>query len=138
MASYNHISLLGTITKEPQEKQLQNSLIIEFSLMSDESYTNKAGNVVNNVLFVDVSIIGNLATKLQGTLHKDDMVIIEGHLKYNSWESNGVKNSKHCIMCSNVVHVSKGKQPVQIDSDKISESEEMVMSVFPGAKRVNT
>ena len=139
MATYNYVSLMGTIYNDIQEKQLPGGAsVLEFTLEADDSFKKASGETVSRTLYMDVAIMGNLVGKYQGTLKKGDMVIVEGHIKFSQWEKDGIKRTKHNIGASNVVLLRSGTSESRshATSDKTSEKIEIIRRNIGPVQRV--
>lgn len=109
MASYNRIIIVGNLTRDPDFKQLASgSGVCQLGVASNRQYRNKqTGNMVQEVCFVDVDVFGPQAESCKQFLQKGRPVLVEGRLKFDSWESpDGQKRSKHTIVADRVVFLA--------------------------------
>ena len=128
--AYNHIALLGTIDKLQPIKQLPTGITItKFSLTSDESYTNKEGQIVPRSMFIDVEVWGPLATKFMADIIAGKQIIVEGALKTETWtDQTGTKRTKHVINAKNIVALSG---PSAQEQEVIKEREKVLYQDNP-------
>jgi single-strand DNA-binding protein len=95
MASFNRVILLGNLTRDIQLKHLPSGLALsEFGLAVNDRHKNANGEWVDETCFVDITLFGRTAEVASEYLHKGSPVLIEGRLKYDSWEKEGKKFSK--------------------------------------------
>jgi single-strand DNA-binding protein len=96
MASYNRVVLLGNLTRDPELRYLQSGMAVsDIGLAVNDKRKNAAGEWVEEVTFVDITLWGRTAEVACEYLHKGSPVFIEGRLKLDSWETNdGQKRSK--------------------------------------------
>lgn len=107
MASYNKVVLVGNLTRDPALKNLSTgSILCEFGIAVNESY-KKDGQKVESVHFFDVTCWGRQAEIANQYLGKGSQVLIEGSLKQDRWESDGVKRSKISVNCQRMVMLGK-------------------------------
>lgn len=103
--SYNHASLLGTVSKVLPLKELNNGgSVLSCTLDVDDSYINKEGQNVPRSFKIDAELWGPLATRHVNDIIAGNLVLIEGSIKLTSWDdTTGVKRYKHSIMVKQVI-----------------------------------
>lgn len=109
VAGYNRIIMVGNLTRDPDYKQLASGQgVCQLGLASNRQYRNKqTGSMVQEVCFVDVDVFGAQAESCKQYLQKGRPVLVEGRLKFDSWESpEGQKRSKHSIVADRVVFLA--------------------------------
>jgi single-strand DNA-binding protein len=95
MASFNRVILVGNITRDIELKYTQSQLAVtELGLAVNDRRKNQAGEWVDETTFVDVTLWGRTAEIAGEYLSKGSPVLIEGRLKYDTWEKDGQKRSK--------------------------------------------
>lgn len=111
MASFNRVIIAGNLTRDPDYKQLSSGqAVCTLGIASNRQFKNKqSGSMVQEVCFVDVEVWGPQAESCRQYLQKGRPVLIEGRLKFNSWEDAGQKRSKHTIVADRVVFLSSGQ-----------------------------
>ncbi|MBD3231493.1 single-stranded DNA-binding protein [Candidatus Dependentiae bacterium] len=105
MASYNRVIIMGNLTKEPDHKQLTSGQsVCKLGLASNRQFKNKqTGAMIQEVCFIDVDVWGPQADSCNQYLQKGSAVLIEGRLKFDTWQDNeGQKRSKHSIVADRV------------------------------------
>lgn len=105
MASYNRVIMMGNLTRDPDHKQLTSGqAICKLSLASNRQFKNKqTGMMVQEVCFIDVDVWGAQADSCSQFLKKGSGVLVEGRLKFDTWQDNdGQKRSKHSIVADRV------------------------------------
>lgn len=110
MASFNRVIIAGNLTRDPDYKQLPSGqAVCTLGIASNRQFKNRqSGAMVQEVCFVDVEVWGAQAESCRQYLQKGRPALIEGRLKFNSWETNGQKHSKHTIVADRVVFLSSG------------------------------
>jgi single-strand DNA-binding protein len=95
MASFNRVILLGNLTRDVEVKYLQSGMAVaEIGMAVNDRRKNQAGEWVEEVTFVDVTLWGRTAEVAGEYLSKGSPVLIEGRLKLDQWETDGQKRSK--------------------------------------------
>jgi single-strand DNA-binding protein len=96
MASYNRVLLIGNLTRNPEIRYTPSgTAVADLGLAVNESFKNKAGEMVEQTCFVDVVVWGRQAETTSEYLHKGSPVFVEGRLQLDQWESKeGEKRSK--------------------------------------------
>ncbi|MFO0820386.1 MAG: single-stranded DNA-binding protein [Pirellulales bacterium] len=95
MASFNRVILVGNLTRDVELKYLQSGTAVgEFGLAINDRRKTAAGDWVDETVFVDITLWGRTAEIAGEYLQKGSPVLIEGRLKYDTWEKEGKKYSK--------------------------------------------
>ena len=94
-SSFNRVILLGNLTRDVEVKYLQSGMAVaELGLAVNDRRKNQAGEWVEEVTFVDITLWGRTAEVAGEYLSKGSPVLIEGRLKLDQWETDGQKRSK--------------------------------------------
>jgi single-strand DNA-binding protein len=104
MASYNKVTLMGNLTREPEIRQAGNSTLANLGLAVNRRYTAASGEKREEVTFVDVTFWGKQAELLQKFgLGKGSPLFIDGRLQLDTWEDkqSGQKRSKLRVVGEN-------------------------------------
>ena len=98
----NKVMLVGRLTRDA-ELQYTNSgyALCKFSIAVNRR--KKQGEEwVDEVNYFDINIWGRRGESLNSYLTKGAQVAIEGHLKQDRWEKDGIKRSKVTIEADNI------------------------------------
>lgn len=108
MASFNRVVIMGNLTRDPEYKQLSSGqAVCRLGLASNRQFKNKqSGSMVQEVCYVDIDVWGPQAESCRQYLQKGRGVLIEGRLKFDSWEQEGKTRSKHSIVADRVVFLA--------------------------------
>lgn len=90
----NKVTLVGRLGKDPEVRRFDNEgAVCNFSLATDSSYKNKAGEWVNETEWHNIAIWRRwLVDSAEKFLKKGSLVFIEGKLATRSWDDQqGVK-----------------------------------------------
>jgi single-strand DNA-binding protein len=97
----NKVIVAGRLTGDPEFKQLENSQLATFSLAMNRRWKDNGGETREEACFIGVKVFGKRAETIRKFFHKGDNILVEGHLRQESWEKDGEKRSKHVIMLDN-------------------------------------
>ena len=111
MASYNRVVLVGNLTRDPEYKQLPSGqAVCRLGLAVNRSFKNKqSGMAIQEVCYIDIDVWGAQAESCNQYLKKGRPVLIEGRLKFDSWQDQqGGTRSKHSVVADRVVFLQSG------------------------------
>ena len=95
MLNINRVMLTGRLTREPETKYLPSGMAVtNISIAVNRRFQDKSGEWRDETSFIDVEVWGKAAERLAETARKGQPVYVEGRLKQESWERDGVKQSK--------------------------------------------
>lgn len=101
MASLNQVTLLGNCTRDPDlRKTAGGKSVCSFGLAVNDRYKNDHGEWVDKPMFIDIVCWGRTAEVATEFLAKGNPVLIAGELQLERWEKDGVKHSKHSVVCN--------------------------------------
>src|SRR5581483_8669861 len=109
MAGYNRVVMIGNLTRDPEYKQLQSGqALCRLGLATNRQFKNRqTGAMVQEVCYVDIEVWGAQAESCRQYLQKGRPVLIEGRLKFDTWQdTNGQTRNKHTIVADRVVFLS--------------------------------
>ncbi len=109
MAGYNRIIIVGNLTRDPELKQLASGqAVCRLGLATNRQFKNKqTGAQTQEVCFIDIDVWGMQAESCQKFLAKGRSVLVEGRLKFDTWQDpQGATRSKHSIFADRVVFLS--------------------------------
>lgn len=116
MAGYNKVILLGNLTRDPDVRYLPNgTAVASFGIAVNRIYNDRqTGEQKKEVCFVDITAFGRTAEICGEYLHKGRPVLVEGRLRYSSWETDdGQKRSKLDVVAQNIRLLPRGMETVE-------------------------
>ncbi len=98
----NKVMLIGHTGDEVKMHYFENGNCVgRFPLATDESYTNKSGEVVTNTEWHNINVYNKAAEICEKYLKKGDKVYIEGRIKTRKWQDQqGVDRYTTEIQCT--------------------------------------
>ena len=95
MASYNRVILVGNLTRDPELRYIPSgTAVTEIGMAISDRRKDQSGNWIEETTFIDVTLWARTAEVVCEYLSKGSSVLIEGRLKFETWEKDGQKRSK--------------------------------------------
>lgn len=127
MASYNRIILMGNLTRDPEYRQLPSGQgVCRLSLATNRQFKNRQSDqLVQEVCYIDIDVWGAQAESCKQYLQKGRPILVEGRLKYDTWQDQAGQNrSKHSIVAERVTFLGgQGAADVDDAAKEASEQE---------------
>jgi len=101
--SVNKAIVVGRLGQNPEIRSTGNGdNVANFSLATDESYKNKAGERVKSTTWHKIVVFGKQADIAGQYLQKGSLVYVEGRMQSKDWvNKEGQKQTSHEIVASN-------------------------------------
>jgi single-strand DNA-binding protein len=88
----NKVTLVGHLGKDPEVKYLDKErAVANFSIATNDRYTDKNGNRVDTTEWHNIEMWDGLAKVAEKYLKKGSLIYVEGKLKTEEWEKDGIK-----------------------------------------------
>ena len=97
MANFNKVILAGNLTRDPELRYTPKGMAIaKVGLAINRKWKSETGEMKEEATFVDVDAFGKTAETIGQYLKKGRPILIEGRLRYQTWEDkqSGQKKSK--------------------------------------------
>ena len=110
--SINRVAISGNLTRDAELRTTQSGMsILDFGVaVNDRRKNQQTGEWEDCPNFVDCTVFGTRAEKLQPYLTKGTKVAIEGKLRYSSWERDGQRRSKLEVVVDELEFMSSRQQ----------------------------
>lgn len=102
MASFNHVVLMGNLTRDPEIRSTASGQqVAAFGLAVSRKYKDKAGNLKDETSFFDIEAWGPQTNTIAKYLTKGACLLVDGELRQETWEDkqSGQKRSKVKVIC---------------------------------------
>lgn len=117
MSSVNKIFLLGNVGKEPDVKVFDNGdMKTTFTLATSDQWTDKQGNKQESTEWHNCVTYRQLAKIASDYVKKGSKVFVEGRIKTNSWEKDGVKKYQTTVEVLKLLVLDKRDNSVVAES----------------------
>ncbi|MCM8768872.1 MAG: single-stranded DNA-binding protein [Candidatus Omnitrophica bacterium] len=125
MANLNKVFLVGRLTRDPELRYTPSGQpVASFGLAVNREYTTREGKKEEETCFVNIVSWGKQAELCSEYLRRGHQVLVEGRLKYRSWET--VEKEKRAVLevqAENIQFLEKiGGGPV-LEKEEISDNE---------------
>jgi len=101
--SFNQVTLMGNLTRDPELRTTPNGAsVCSFSLALNRSYKNSEGNWTEATDYIDIVAWGPLGERVAQYLTKGRPALVSGRLQSRSWEQDGNKRSKVEVVANDV------------------------------------
>lgn len=109
MSVRNQVTLIGHLGKDPEFTTTQNGKsIARFSMATNESYTNSAGELVEKTEWHRCVVWGKKAEAVNKYLHKGKEVAVDGKLRHRTYDDkDGIRRSISEVEVTGFVMVGK-------------------------------
>ena len=88
----NKVTLIGHLGKDPEVRYLDKDRVVaNLTLATNERYNDRNGNRVETTEWHNLEMWDGLAKVAEKYLKKGSLVYIEGKLKTEEWEKDGIK-----------------------------------------------
>lgn len=100
MNDYCKVIIVGRLTADPETKTLPSGdPVTDVRLAINRQWKDaKTSEKREEVCFLDAVCYGKRAPALAEYFHKGSRILVEGRLKYEEWEKDGQKRSKHRLV----------------------------------------
>jgi single-strand DNA-binding protein len=111
MANFNKVMLMGNMTRDPQVSIIPSTQnqVCDFGLAVNRTWTGPDGIKKEETTFVDCTCFGKTAEILAKYKKKGDPLFVEGRLKLDQWEKDGIKHSKMRVIVENFQFLNRGQ-----------------------------
>ena len=104
----NRVQLIGHVGQEPEIKNLESGRVANFTIATNENYTNAKGEKVEQTEWLRVSAWGKTVDIIEKLLTKGSHVAIEGKLTHRSYDDkDGNKRYITEVVANELVLLSK-------------------------------
>jgi single-strand DNA-binding protein len=125
--SVNRVILVGRLGHDPSFRSTAGAGMCNFSLATDETFKDRAGERQKRTEWHKVVIWGKLADIAKQYLHKGSLVYLEGKIQTREWEKDGQKRTAVEIVVSTMRMLGDGNaakaQPSQAPSSDRPETD---------------
>jgi single-strand DNA-binding protein len=112
MAGVNKVILVGNLGADPELRYTASgTAVAKFRIATSERFTDREGNRQERTEWHRIVAWRKLAEICGQYLAKGKQVYIEGRIRNDSWEKDGVKQYSYEIVADNMVMLGGGRVP---------------------------
>jgi len=119
----NIVILRGNLARDPELRQVtigdKQTSVVNFTIATSREFTKSNGSQDKITSFIQCEAWDSGAEAIGNSFKKGDLVMVEGSLRNDSWEKDGVKRSTVKVRVNNFGKITKTKR-----SEKPSKEEE--------------
>lgn len=99
MASFNKVILVGNLTRDPELRYTpKGTAIAKVGLAVNHKWKNEAGELKEEVTFVDVECWSRTAENVGQYMRKGSSMLVEGRLKLDTWDDKQTNQKRSKMM----------------------------------------
>lgn len=124
MADFNRVILVGNLTRDPDYRQLASGqAVCRLGLATNRQFKNRqTGTLIQEVCYINIDVWGAQAESCNQYLQKGRSVLVEGRLKFDTWEDpNGQTRNKHSVVADRVVFLSSNAGPETMTAATVTQ-----------------
>lgn len=108
----NLVIIKGNLARDPELRTINGSSgkstsVVNFTVAASREYTKADGSTDKITTFIPCEAWDSGAETIASTFAKGDLVMLEGSLRNDNWEKDGVKHSSMKIRVSNFAKISR-------------------------------
>jgi len=121
----NLVILRGNLARDPELRSVNASSkqtsVVNFTVATSREFTKQNGEMDKVTTFVQCEAWDTGAEAIADSLKKGDLVMIEGSLRNDSWEKDGVKHSTMKIRVNNFAKLNRTSKRKKVQHEEESE-----------------
>jgi single-strand DNA-binding protein len=108
----NIVVLRGNLARDPELRTVgeRKVSVVNFTVAVSREFTKASGESDKITSFIQCEAWDSGAETIASTLKKGDLVMVEGSLRNDSWEKDGVKHSTLKVRVNNFGKIAKNKR----------------------------
>jgi single-strand DNA-binding protein len=125
----NLVILRGNLARDPELRHVninsRSTAVVNFTVATSREFTKQNGEKDKVTTFAQCEAWDSGAEAIAETLSKGDLVMIEGSLRNDSWEKDGVKRSTMKVRVNNFAKLNRGKKNSK-QEETVEDKEEAI------------
>jgi single-strand DNA-binding protein len=120
-----NITLLrGNLTRDPELRKIESGSrsvsVVNFTIAVSREYTKASGEKDKVTTFINCEAWDSGAEVIGESFKKGDLVMVEGSLRNDSWEKDGVKHSTLRVRVNNFSKITKLSKTKNSDAEAVA------------------
>lgn len=112
----NIVMLRGNLARDPDLRKVtignKETSVVNFTIATSREFTKADGSQDKITSFIQCEAWDSGADSIATSLKKGDLVMVEGSLRNDSWEKDGVKHSTLKVRVNNFGKIVKSKRTI--------------------------
>lgn len=104
---FNKVIFIGNLTKDVDTRYTPGGTAVATMRLAVNSKYKQGNEMKDDTLFINAVVFGKQAESCSQCLSKGNPVLVEGRLRENKWESEGVPKSRMEVICNTVRFLPK-------------------------------
>ena len=129
MASLNKVTLIGNLGTDPEVRNFEGGTVVAtIRIATTEKYKSKDGQIKEETEWHRVEFWGNLAEIVDKYLKKGDSVYVEGKIKTEEYEKDGIKRYSTKIRATQMQMLgrkSESSAPAAPDPSTVTDDDDL-------------
>jgi single-strand DNA-binding protein len=114
MANFNKVILMGNLTRDPELRYTPSGMAVcDLNMAINRRFRTQDGQDHEDTCFVSVTVWGKQAESSGKYLSKGSPLMVEGRLKYDTWEKDGQKHSRLTVVAERVQFLSSPRSSTE-------------------------
>ena len=115
----NKVILYGNVGKDPEVRTIESGMkVAKFSLATNKSYTNSAGEKITETAWHNIVLWRKLAELAEKYVKKGNSLIIKGEISYRSYENKDGHTVYTTDIIGHALHFAGGKKDEKPDNNE--------------------
>lgn len=108
----NRTLFCGNLTRDAELRSTTTgTYVLQMTVaVNERRKNNRTGEWEDYPNFIDCAMFGERAGKIADLLTKGTKVFVDGKLRYNQWEKDGIKKSKLSVVVEDIDFVTKSNR----------------------------
>ena len=119
----NLVILRGNLARDPEVRNVntggRQTSVANFTIAVSREFTKQNGETDKITTFVQCEAWDTGAEAIAESLKKGDLVMVEGSLRNDSWEKDGVKHSTIKIRVNNFAKINKSSRKKDSSKEEV-------------------
>lgn len=120
----NLVILRGNLARDPELRTVnsnsRSTSVVNFTIATSREFTKQNGDTDKITTFVQCEAWDSGAEAISDSLKKGDLVMVEGSLRNDSWEKDGVKHSTLKVRVNNFAKLSRNNKKKEQQEEAVT------------------
>ena len=120
----NLVILRGNLARDPELRTVntnnKTTSVVNFTIATSREFTKQNGDTDKITTFVQCEAWDSGAEAVADALKKGDLVMVEGSLRNDSWEKDGVKHSTLKVRVNNFAKLNRNSKKRDKETEAVT------------------